>query len=111
MPHHVRRRQTADLDILDPVQHPDGLLQTADLVARQIDLRNIACNDDLRAEAEARQEHFHLLPRGVLCLVKNDKAVVQRPPAHIGQRRDLDISALKILSIRLRPQHIEQRVI
>ena len=31
------------------------------LVARQVDLRHVAGHDDLRAEAEPRQEHLHLL--------------------------------------------------
>ena len=111
MPHYIRRCQTANLDILHAVQYADGLLQTADFVARQVNLRDIAGNDDFRAEAEACQKHLHLLACGVLCFVENDKAVVQCPPAHICQRRNLNISALKILSIRLRPQHIEQRVV
>ena len=50
MPHYIRRCQTANLDILHAVQYADGLLQTADLVARQVNLRDIAGNDDFRAE-------------------------------------------------------------
>ena len=100
MAHHVRGRQAADLDILHAVEHADGLFQTADLVARQVDLRDIAGDDDLRAEAQARQEHLHLLARGVLRLVENDEAVVERPAAHVGQRRDLDVAALEIFADR-----------
>ena len=52
--------------------------QARGLVARKVDLRDVAGDDDLRAEAEARQEHLHLLGRGVLGLVEDDEAVVQR---------------------------------
>ena len=49
MADHVGGREAADLDILHAVEHADGLFQAADLVARQVDLRDIAGNDDLRA--------------------------------------------------------------
>ena len=41
MADHVGGREAADLDILHAVEHADGLLQAADLVARQVDLRDI----------------------------------------------------------------------
>src|SRR5690606_451797 len=47
-------------------------------------------DDRLAAESNTRQEHFHLLWRGVLCFVEDDKRVIERTPAHIGQWRDLD---------------------
>ena len=52
--------------------------QPGGLVARKVDLRHVAGHDHLRAEAEAREEHLHLLRRGVLGLVEDDEAVVQR---------------------------------
>ena len=51
------------------------------------------------------EDQVSKMAKDVVCVTAKGR------PAHIGQRRDLDISALKILSIRLRPQHIEQRVI
>ena len=72
------------------------------LVARQVDLRHVAGDDDLRAEAEPRQEHLHLLGRGVLRLVEDDEAVVQRAAAHERERRDLDRAALHVRVRRAR---------
>ena len=48
---------------------------------------------------------------GVLRLVENDKAVVERAAAHIGERRDLDVAALEILLIGLRAEHVKERVV
>lgn len=109
--HDVAGRQAADGDIRYVVQNAHGVLQTTDLVGGQIDLCNVAGDDDLRAEAQSRQEHFHLLARRVLRLVEDDEAVVERAAAHIGQRRDLDVAALEIFLIRLRAEHIVKRVI
>ena len=58
--------------------------------AGQVDLGDVAGHDDLGAEAEPGQEHLHLLGRGVLRLVQDDERVVERPAAHVRQRRDLD---------------------
>src|SRR5712671_1327239 len=55
----------------------------------QVDLRDIAGDHGFRAEAEARQEHLHLLGRRVLGLVQDDERVVQRPAAHERDGRDL----------------------
>ncbi len=111
MAHHVCGGQAADGNVLHPVQYPYGVLQTGNLVVRQIDLGHVAGDDDFRAEAKTGQEHFHLLPGGVLGFVQNDEAVVQGAATHIGQRRDLDGAALLIFLEGLRPQHIIQRVI
>ena len=56
----------------------------------QVDLGQVAGDDRLGADADARQEHLHLLRRRVLRLVEDDEGVVERAPAHEGQRRDLD---------------------
>ena len=65
----------------------------------------------MRAEADARQEHLHLLAGGVLRLVEDDEAVVERAAAHVRQRRDLDVTALKILRVGVRAEHLEERVV
>ena len=74
---------------------PD-LDQARRLLARQVDLRHVAGHDHPRAEAEPRQEHLHLLGRRVLRLVEDHERVVQRPPAHECERRDLDRPAVDV---------------
>jgi hypothetical protein len=64
------------------------------LAGRQVDLGDVPGDDGLRAVAEARQEHLHLLGGRVLRLVEDDEAVVERPPAHERERRHLDGAAL-----------------
>ena len=111
MAHHVRAREAADGDVVYALQHAHGLLEAAHLVAGQVYLRHVAGYDHARAEAYAREEHLHLLAGGVLCLVEDDKAVVQRAPAHVGQGRDLYVAALEVLVIGVRAQHLKERVV
>ena len=59
------------VDRAEDVLHLD---QAGRLLARQVDLRDVAGDDDLRAEAEPRQEHLHLLGARVLRLVEDDEA-------------------------------------
>ncbi len=58
--------------------------------AGNVDLGDVARHDDLRPEADPRQEHLHLLGRRVLGLVEDDEARVERPPSHVGEGCHLD---------------------
>ena len=78
---------------------------------RQIDLRHVAGDHGLRAEAEPRQEHAHLLARRVLRLVQDHERVVQRAAAHERERRDLDLPPLAKLLDALEVEHVVQRVV
>ena len=60
-----------------------------------VDLGRVAGDDRLGAEPDAGQEHLHLLGRGVLRLVEDDEAGVERAAPHERQRRDLDRLALE----------------
>ena len=111
MAHHIGAGEGADRNVVDAIEHAHGDLEAADLVLGQVDLGDIAGDDDLGAEADAGQEHLHLFAGGVLCLVQDDEAVVQGAPAHIGQGRDLDVAALKILLIGIGAQHVEKGII
>src|SRR3989304_5748281 len=75
---------------LSPTQDLNRLFQARQLGAPQIDLSNVACDHRGGAESDAREKHLHLLRRGVLRLVQDDKGFVQRPAAHVGQRGQLD---------------------
>ena len=92
---------------VEDVAHVD---EARPLLARQVDLRDVARDDDLRAEAEARQEHLHLLRRGVLRLVEDDEAVVQGAAAHERERRDLDRPALDQVVRLVGVEHVVERV-
>ena len=81
------------------------------LPARQVGLRDVAGHDRLRAEADARQEHLHLLDRGVLRLVENDERIVERAAAHERERRDLDDVALDEARDAIEAQHLVERVV
>jgi hypothetical protein len=62
-------------------------------------------------EAQAGEEHLHLLDGGVLGLVEDDEGVVQCPPAHEGQRRDLHRPLLHQLRGAAHVHHVVERVV
>src|SRR3546814_8526413 len=75
--HHIAAGELRNGNSRYGLQKLHGVTKPAALAARQIDLRRIAIDDGLAAETYAGQEHFHLLGRGVLRFVQNDKDVVQ----------------------------------
>ncbi len=80
-------------------------------MARQVDLAHVAGNDCHGAEADAGEEHLHLLDGGVLRLIENHVGIVERAAAHIGERRNLDHVALDQLGHLLEAEHLVQRVV
>ena len=110
MAHDVLARQAHECETVDPGEH---LLETeqATAPALHVDLGDIAGDDDLRAEADAGEEHLHLLGRRVLRLVQDDEAAVQRAPAHERQRCDLDGSPLEQPLRTFGLDHVVQRVV
>ncbi len=80
-------------------------------VAGQVDLADVAGDHRHRAEADAGEEHLHLLDRGVLRFVEDHVGVVERAAAHIGERRDLDHVALDQLGHLLEAEHFVQCVV
>src|SRR2546423_12629956 len=76
-----------ELDALDFREDALGLDESAALARGQIYLRYVARDDRLRAEADARQRHLHLLARRVLRLVENDEGIRKRTAPHECERR------------------------
>src|SRR4051812_29594490 len=108
--HDVGAAEADELDALDVAQDVGDDDEAGALVARQVDLRDVARDHHLRVEPEPRQEHLHLLGARVLRLVEDHERVVQRAAAHEGQRRDLDHVALEVRRDLLRVDHVVQRV-
>ena len=94
-----------------PARMRVGLDEPALLPAREVDLRDVAGDHRLGAEADAGQEHLHLLGRRVLRLVEDDERVVERAAAHVGERRDLDRAALEELAGLVEAHQVVQRVV
>src|SRR5205814_3821786 len=84
--HDVLVAETDERDAVDRTEDVLHLDETGRLFSRQVDLRDVARDNDLRAEAETSEEHLHLLRARVLRLVQNDERVVQRAPAHERER-------------------------
>ena len=109
--HHVARGEATDRDLGDVVQQLHRLHEARPLPGRQVDLRGIAGDDHPRALAEARQEHLHLHGRAVLRLVEEHDRVRQGPPAHEGERGDLDHPRLQPALHALRRHHVVERIV
>src|SRR5205823_6165157 len=78
----------------------------AALFPGEIDLRDVAGDDVLRAESETREEHLHLRGGRVLRLVEDDERLIPRAPPHVGQVRHLDLHALGRACEKLRPHEL-----
>ena len=73
--HDVFAGKIAERDVVDALE--DGAhLHKAALPAGQIDLRDVAGDDDFRTEPQARQCHLHLLGRGGLGFVQDNEGVI-----------------------------------
>src|SRR6266545_2855321 len=110
VPDDVLVREADEGDAVDAGQDVLYLDEARRLLARQVDLRDVTRDDDLRAEAEPCQEHLHLLRARVLRLVEDDERVVEGAAAHERERCDLDDP---LVEVRLDPvglEHVVQRV-
>src|SRR4051812_16502045 len=110
VPDHILVVEADEGDAVDVAEDVLHLDQPGGLLARQVDLRHVAGDDDLGAEAEPREEHLHLLGARVLRLVEDDERVVQRAAAHEGERRHLDGAALHERRQLVRVEHVVERV-
>src|SRR6266496_5426210 len=80
---HVPGRQVHEGQPVDAGEDLTHDVHAGVLAGRQVDLGDVAGDHGRGVEPEPGQEHLHLLRRGVLSLVKNDKRVIKRPAAHI----------------------------
>src|SRR5918996_2207941 len=106
----VLAAEADELDVLDPGEDVPHLNQAGGCPSLQVDLGDVAGDDEPRAEPEPGEEHLHLLGARVLRFVENYERVVQRPASHEGQRRDLDRAALEVGVDLLRVEHVVQSV-
>ncbi len=93
-----------------PVEHLLEPEQAA-AAAGHVDLGGVAGDDGLGPEADAGEEHLHLLGRRVLRLVEDDEAAVERAAPHERQRRDLDGAPLEQPLRALGLDHVVERVV
>ncbi len=109
MAHDVGAPQVHEGDVLHALQGATGAREAGR--AGEVALRGVAGDDELAAEAHAREEHLHLLGRGVLRLVEDDEGVVHGTATHVGERRDLNNSLLNEGVALLHVRHVEQGVV
>ena len=77
-------------DSLDIADDFDGFDEAGAASVGQIDLGDVAGDDGLGIEAEAGEEHLHLLAGSVLRLVEDDDGIVESAAAHESERSDFD---------------------
>ena len=111
MAHDVFAVEEVEANLIDFCQHFNCVAQARFGAAWQVNLRDVASDNRFRVKADTGQEHFHLFNGGVLAFVENDKRVVQRTAAHIGQRRDFNHVAFNQLFDFFEAEHFKQRVV
>src|SRR5690625_4703053 len=111
MANHIACVKESCADPLNGLEQRNGLAQSALHVRRQVDLGQITGNHCPGAKTDAGQKHLHLFGGGVLGLIKNDKCVIERAPAHIGQRRHFNHIALGQPGRLVKAKHFIQRVV
>src|SRR6266542_2233325 len=110
MPHDVTLVEVDERDALDVAEDLARHHEPGSRVG-EVDLRDISRHDRLRTVAEPGEEHLHLWRRGVLRLVEDDEGLVQRAPAHVRERRDLDLAALLRAGEALGWHEVVERVV
>ena len=89
MSHDVGFSQTDRGKAGDVLQSHQGVDQPASRVRRQVNLRFVSGDDDLRTGSHPRQKHLHLRNGRVLGFVENDEGLVERSTSHVGQAEPL----------------------
>ena len=84
--------------------------QAGALVARQVDLGDVAGDHHPEPNPSRVRNIFICSGRGVLSLVEDHERIVDRAAAHEGQRRHLDDVALEVGRDLLRVEHVVERV-
>src|SRR5579862_56283 len=95
----------------DALEGMERLHETGAFVYGQVDLGVVAGHHALGIDAQPGQEHEHLLGGGVLGLIQDDEGVVERPPAHVGERGYLDDVPVDMPLYFLRFEHVVEGVI
>src|ERR1700722_6383041 len=111
MADYVRLVEIVERDAIDAGQDALHLHQSRLLTPRQIDLRLVARDDDLRVHAQARQKHLHLQRGGVLGFVEDAERIGKGPASHEGEWRDLDRAGLERPLDSLGGHHRVQRIV
>ena len=111
MTNHVGRSEISHRDSSNILKNVRGFDQPASLASRQVNLGGVSRNDGFGAEADTRQEHFHLFRSCILGLVKNNKRSVQSTAAHIGQRRNFNFLLFQQALRLFRTQQVKQSIV
>ena len=109
--HDVESVEEREGHAIDAPQHFDCVTKSRTLLPREVHLGDVAGDDGLRAEAEACQEHLHLLDRGVLRFVEDDERVIERAAAHECERRHFDDLPLDVARNAVETHHLVERVV
>ena len=111
MPYDIFFGEMNKRDARDFTEHVAGIDEAATLRMRQVDLREIACDDHLGAHAQAGEEHLNLRHSGVLRLIEDNNGIGKRSAAHESQGRNLNNAFFHILLQFGLRNHILQRII
>ena len=111
MSHYVLGIEESERNTVHTMKYVDDLAEARLFARRQICLRDIAGDHCFGAEANAGEEHFHLLGRRVLRFIENDERLVERATAHERKRGHLNHISLNESRNPIKAHHFIKRVV
>ena len=74
-------------------------------------LRGISGYNDFGTETDTGQEHLHLRRCRILCLIKDNKRIVERTASHVRERRNLNQAFFHVFLEALCSHDLIQRIV
>ena len=102
----IRLGELHEAESVDSVEDAHGVDEAALLVPGQVGLGDVPRDDRLRVVAEARQEHLHLIGRGVLGLVQDHERLSFSVRPRMNARGATSITSRSIKPLGLRSKSI-----
>ena len=96
-----------DIGALNKVKE---MCQARGLVAAQVNLSRVACHHQAGAAPNTGHRHPHFSNGHVLRVINDDERLVERPPTHVTERCDFELSLLNELVELLKPDKIAQDI-
>ena len=90
MTDNVLARQLAEGNSVYFFQYLHCHIKAGACTGRKVLLRGISGYNDFGTETDTGQEHLHLRRCRILCLIKDNKRIVERTASHVRERRNLN---------------------
>ena len=111
MTDNVLARQLAEGNSVYFFQYLHCHIKAGACTGRKVLLRGISGYNDFGTETDTGQEHLHLRRCRILCLIKDNKRIVERTASHVRERRNLNQAFFHVFLEALCSHDLIQRVV